>query len=215
MFSPADIPPSIAQAMNTDPTSAQTLSYQLDRKMTVLNHDLHRLQDSLSTHLPTATFASTLSALIPSIEDLAALPNGPPFAYELLIKLGGNLNSHGGDEGWNNEADAASRADFYGRLDECMVDIVKLRLDTEGVGGGGGGDKWDARVQVRRLEKTGAFLRSKLGLQQYFPKSAEILKRAAEREGRSAGGSGGGEGRVSGAQHSAGPVSGPVTGRDI
>ena len=81
--------------MNTDPTSAQTLSYQLDRKMTVLNHDLHRLQDSLSTHLPTATFASTLSALIPSIEDLAALPNGPPLAYELLIKLGGNLNSHG------------------------------------------------------------------------------------------------------------------------
>ena len=170
--------------MNTDPTSAQTLSYQLDRKMTVLNHDLHRLQDSLSTHLPTATFASTLSALIPSIEDLASLPNGPPLAYELIIKLGGNLNSHGGDEGWNNEADAASRADFYGRLDDTMVDVCKMRLESEGVGQGGGSERWDARVQVKRLEKTGAFLRSKLGLQQYFPKSTDVLRRASASEGR-------------------------------
>ena len=174
--------------MNTDTTAAQTLSYQLDRKMTVLNHDLHRLQDSLSMHLPTSTFATTLSALIPSIEDLAVLPGGPPQAYELLIKLGGNLNSHGGDEGWNNEADAASRADFYARLDECMLDVVRARLDSEGVGKVGGGvgakNEWSVSDQVRRLEKTGAFLRSKLGLQSYFPNSLEMLKRA---EGRTNG----------------------------
>ena len=172
--------------MNTEATSAQTLSYQLDRKMTVLNHDLHRLQDSLSMHLPTSTFATTLSALIPSIEDLAALPGGPPLAYELLIKLGGNLNSHGGDEGWNNEADAASRADFYGRLDECMLDVVRARLDTEGVGKSGAGVKgeWSVGDQIRRLDKTGAFLRSKLGLLSYFPRSLEVLKRA---DGRSNG----------------------------
>lgn len=172
--------------MNTDPTSAQTLSYQLDRKMTVLNHDLHRLQDSLSTHLPTATFASTLSALIPSIEDLAALPHGAPLAYELIIKLGGNLNSHGGDEGWNNEADASARAGFYERLDETMVDLCERRVEEEGLGKAAGaskGGEWSVADQVRRLEKTGAFLRSKLGLQRYFPRSTEVLRRA---EGTSA-----------------------------
>ncbi len=154
--------------MNADPTSAQTLNYQLDRKMTVLNHDLHRLQDSLSSHLPTATFASTLAQLIPSIEDLASLPGGAPLAFELLIKLGGNLNSHGGDEGWNNDADAASRAEFYRRLDECMLDVVGIRLEGE----------WDTRGDVKRMEKTAAFLRSKLGLREYFPRSLEVMRRA-------------------------------------
>ena len=172
--------------MNTDPTSAQTLNYQLDRKMTILNHDLHRLQDSLSTHLPTATFATTLAQLIPSIEELAALPGGPPLAFELLIKLGGNLNSHGGDEGWNNEADAASRADFYNQLDSCMMDIVKMRLkdsdahshpNEDGTVGSGQGENWQVGRDIKRLEKTGAFLRSKLGLREYFPRSLEIMKR--------------------------------------
>jgi len=159
--------------MNSDPTSAQTLNYQLDRKMTVLNHDLHRLQDSLSSHLPTATFASTLAQLIPSIEDLANLPSGPPLAFELIIKLGGNLNSHGGDEGWNNDADASSRAEFYARLDECMLDVVRLRLDP----GSREDPPWQVARDVKRLEKTGAFLRSKLGLQTYFPRSLEVMRR--------------------------------------
>lgn len=159
--------------MNSDPTSAQTLNYQLDRKMTVLNHDLHRLQDSLSSHLPTATFATTLAQLIPSIEDLSTLPGGPPLAFELIIKLGGNLNSHGGDEGWNNDADASSRADFYARLDECMLDVVKMRLAP----GSREDPPWVVSRDIKRLEKTGAFLRSKLGLQQYFPRSLTEMKR--------------------------------------
>lgn len=192
--------------MNADPAAAQTLNYQLDRKMTVLNHDLHRLQDSLATHLPTATFATTLAQLLPSIEDLAGLPCGSPLAFELLIKLGGNLNSHGGEEGWNNEADANSRADFYSQLDACMTDVVKTRLkETEqGMGGSdeaglshedgagsrgadpslsmfaagtGQGDNWAVARDIKRLEKTGAFLRSKLGLREYFPRSLELMKR--------------------------------------
>ncbi|CAF9933116.1 MAG: hypothetical protein ALECFALPRED_005481 [Alectoria fallacina] len=173
----ADVPPSIANAMNSDPTSAQTLNYQLDRKMTVLNHDLHRLQDSLSSHLPTATFASTLAQLIPSIEDLSALPGGPALAFELIIKLGGNLNSHGGDEGWNNDADASSRAEFYNRLDDCMLDIVRLRLAPAS----GEDPPWQVGRDIKRLEKTGAFLRTKLGLQTYFPRSLELMKRGESR----------------------------------
>ena len=158
--------------MNSDPTAAQTLNYQLDRKMTVLNHDLHRLQDSLSSHLPTATFATTLAQLIPSIEDLASLPSGAPLAFELIIKLGGNLNSHGGDDGWNNDADASSRAEFYAQLDSCMLDIVRLRLQP----GHREEPPWVVSRDIKRLEKTGAFLRSKLGLQTYFPKSLQEMK---------------------------------------
>ena len=171
--------------MNTDSAAAATLNYQLDRKMTVLNHDLHRLQDSLSTHLPTATFATTLAQLIGPIEDLAHLPGGSSLAFELLIKLGGNLNSHGGDEGWNNEADTASRADFYAKLDECMMDVVKMRLrDSDSAAGTGdvngeasAGDSWQVGRDIKRLDKTGAFLRSKLGLSEYFPRSLEIMRR--------------------------------------
>lgn len=158
--------------MNTDPTAAQTLNYHLDRKMTVLNHDLHRLQDSLSTHLPTSTFATTLETLIPSIENLSSLPAGPPLAFELIIKLGGNLNSHGGDEGWNNEADVASRAAFYGRLDECMVDVIRQRLSQSR----GEDPPWMIVRDIKRLEKTGTFLKSKIGLQSYFPRSLDVMQ---------------------------------------
>ena len=163
--------------MNNDANAAQTLNYQLDRKMTVLNHDLHRLQDSLSSHLPTATFATTLAQLIPSIEELSTLPGGAPLAFELIIKLGGNLNSHGGDEGWNNDADASSRADFYARLDDCMSDVVKLRLTP----GHREDSPWQVGRDVKRLEKTGAFLRSKLGLQAYFPRSLDMMRRGEQR----------------------------------
>jgi hypothetical protein len=166
-----DVPPSIAQSMNSDPAAAQTLNYHLDRKMTVLNHDLHRLQDSLSSHLPTSTFATTLETLLPPIETLSALPGGPSLAFELVIKLGGNLNSHEGDEGWNNEADASCRAAFYGRLDDCMVDVIRLRLSQRGED-----PPWMITKDVRRLEKTGAFLKSKIGLQAYFPRSLEVMQ---------------------------------------
>lgn len=163
--------------MNTDPTAAQTLNYHLDRKMTVLNHDLHRLQDSLSTHLPTSTFATTLETLIPSIENLSSLPGGPPLAFELIIKLGGNLNSHGGDEGWNNEADVASRAAFYGRLDDCMVDVIRQRLSQSR----GEDPPWMIIRDIKRLEKTGSFLKSKIGLQAYFPRSLDVMQYEVKR----------------------------------
>lgn len=164
--------------MNTDPSAAQTLNYHIDRKMTVLNHDLHRLQDSLSSHLPTSTFATTLETLLPSIESLSTLPSGPPLAFELIIKLGGNLNSHGGDEGWNNEADRASRAAFYARLDEVMVDIIRQRLEMKGAED----PSWAVFKDVKRLEKTGNFLKQKIGLQQYFPRSVERMQFEVNRQ---------------------------------
>ncbi|KAI4178937.1 MAG: hypothetical protein LQ348_005495 [Seirophora lacunosa] len=173
----ADVPPSIAAAMNSDSTSAQTLAHHLDRKMTILNHDLHRLQDSLSSHLPTSTFTTTLATLLPAIESLSLLPHGPPLAFELLIKLGGNLNSHGGEEGYNNDGDVASRADFYSRLDETMVDVVRRRLEK----GGEEEHAWYVGKDVKRLEKTGGFLRSKIGLQAYFPRTLDVMRYEVKR----------------------------------
>ncbi|KAL9013541.1 MAG: hypothetical protein Q9173_001772 [Seirophora scorigena] len=173
----ADVPPSIAAAMNSDSTSAQTLAHHLDRKMTILNHDLHRLQDSLSSHLPTSTFTTTLATLLPAIESLSLLPHGPPLAFELLIKLGGNLNSHGGEEGYNNDGDIASRADFYSRLDETMVDVVRRRLEK----GGEEEHAWYVGKDVKRLEKTGGFLRSKIGLQAYFPRTLDVMRYEVKR----------------------------------
>ena len=82
------------------------------------------------------------------------------------------MNSHGGEEGWNSEVDSRSRADFYARLDECMVDVVRQRL-------GQGSDEdppWDIKRDVKRLEKTGGFLRSQLGLQAYFPRSLDLMR---------------------------------------
>ncbi|KAL8897098.1 MAG: hypothetical protein Q9207_007388 [Kuettlingeria erythrocarpa] len=174
----ADVPPSIAAAMNhNDTTSAQTLAHHLDRKMTILNHDLHRLQDSLSSHLPTSTFTTTLATLLPAIESLSLLPNGPPLAFELLIKLGGNLNSHGGEDGYNNDGDIASRAEFYSRLDETMVDVVRRRLEKGSEEDG----PWYVGKDVKRLEKTGGFLRSKIGLQTYFPRSLDVMRYEVKR----------------------------------
>ncbi|KAL8695896.1 MAG: hypothetical protein Q9224_003093 [Gallowayella concinna] len=184
----ADVPASIAAAMNSDSTSAQTLAHHLDRKMTILNHDLHRLQDSLSSHLPTSTFTTTLATLLPAIESLSTLPHGAPLAFELLIKLGGNLNSHGGEEGYNNDGDIASRAEFYSRLDETMVEVVRRRLehpDEED-------QPWMVGRDVKRLEKTGGFLRSKIGLQAYFPRSLDVMRYEVKRGEVGINGRGGG-----------------------
>ena len=160
-----------------DPSSAQTLHYHIDRKMTVLNGDLHRLQDSLTTHLPTSTFATTLSSLLPPISELSTLPTGAALAFELIIKLGGNLNSHGGDDGWNNEADQASRAQFYAKLDDTMVDVIRQRLSQAGQEE----PPWVVARDVKRLEKTGTFLKSKIGLQSYFPRSLDVMRYEAKR----------------------------------
>ena len=158
--------------MNTDPSAAHTLNYQLDRKMAKLNNDLHHLQDSVTAHLPTSTFASTLLTLLPSVETLSMLPSGPPLAFEHILKLAGNLNSHGGDDGWNNDADASSRAEFYNRLDDCMVEVVRQRLNH----GSDEDPAWMIGRDVKRLEKNGAVLRSKIGLQAYFPRTLEVLR---------------------------------------
>lgn len=171
-----DVPASIAAAMNSDATSAQTLAHHLDRKMTILNHDLHRLQDSLSSHLPTSTFTTTLATLLPAIESLSTLPHGAPLAFELLIKLGGNLNSHSGDEGYNNDGDIASRAEFYSRLDETMVEVVRRRLENADEEE----QPWMVGRDVKRLEKTGVFLK-KIGLQAYFPRSLDVMRYEAKR----------------------------------
>ena len=154
--------------------------------MTMLNYDLHRLADSLPTSLPLSTIAQPLSTLLPPITHLSTLPSGPALAFELLIKLGGNLNSHhtssSFDESDITPEDARSRADFYTHLDEVMVDVIRRRIEQGSAGeehqqAGG----WQIGRDVKRLDKTGGFLREKMGLQNYFLRSLEVLRYETKR----------------------------------
>ncbi|KAK1079423.1 hypothetical protein LTR33_006404 [Friedmanniomyces endolithicus] len=184
---PTDVPPSIAHQMDTashssSPThAAATLNAQLDRKITIVNFDLHRLQDDLNDSLPTPSFSACMLKFLPDIARLSALPSGPRYAFDLLLKLGGNLNSHGGLEN-GDEDDLQERRAFYSRLDGAMVDIVRGRFREEG-------ESWGVQREIKRIEKTGAYLRN-WGVEPYFPRTLEVM-----RDGGSGGG--GGSGMVS------------------
>ena len=143
----------------------------------MLNFDLHRLADSLPSRLPTSTIGQTLSTLLPSITHLSTLAQGAPQAFELLIKLGGNINSH--NTGEESEADVKSTADFYTRLDETMVDVIRRRIEQGNAGEES--PEWQISRDVKRLEKTGTFLRTEMGLQNYFPRSLEVLRYETKR----------------------------------
>ncbi|GIZ43020.1 hypothetical protein CKM354_000626500 [Cercospora kikuchii] len=168
-----DVPPAIAQIMDSashasSPThAAATLNAQLDRKITIVNFDLHRLQDDLNDSLPTPSFSACMLKFLPDISRLSSLPSGPRYAFDLLLKLGGNLNSHGGLEN-GDEEDIMERKAFYGRLDEAMVDVVKGRFREEG-------DSWGVQREIKRIEKTGAYLRN-WGVEPYFPQTLEVMR---------------------------------------
>lgn len=168
-----DVPAAIAQVMDqsshqASPThAAATLNAQLDRKITIVNFDLHRLQDDLNDSLPTPSFSACMLKFLPDIGRLSSLPSGPRYAFDLLLKLGGNLNSHGGLEN-GDEDDLRERRAFYSRLDDAMVDVVKGRFREEG-------DSWGVQREIKRIEKTGAYLRN-WGVEPYFPNTLEVMR---------------------------------------
>ncbi len=171
--------------MDSQPDSAQTLNFQLDRKMTMVNYDLHRLQDALNDSLSPSYFVQALTTLLPDLERLAALPGGAKFAFELVIKLGGNLNSHGGAPSTPDDS-----LEFYERLDETMVDVIRLRLEQRG-------EEWQVMRDVKRIEKTGAYLRSYNGVTAYFPRSLKLMMQEVNlRSGGNGNGGVGGGGRA-------------------
>ncbi|TKX26571.1 hypothetical protein C1H76_1103 [Elsinoe australis] len=188
-----DVPPSIAAQMDTssphNPThAAATLNAQLDRKITIVNFDLHRLQDDLNDSLPTPSFSACMLKFLPDIARLSSLPSGPKFSFDLLLKLGGNLNSHGGLES-GDEEDLRERRSFYAKLDEAMVDVVSGRFREEGEG-------WGVQREIKRIEKTGAYLRN-WGVEPYFPKTLDVM-RGESGLGGGHGGLGGGHGGMGG-----------------
>lgn len=174
-----DVPPSIAKIMDsTTSEAALTLNAQLDRKITIVNFDLHRLQDDLNDSISAAHFASAMLKFLPDIERLAVLPGGPRHAFDLVLKLGGNLNSHGGlDSG--DPADAAARRDFYARLDTAMVDVVGRRFSE--------GEEWNVQREIKRIEKTAGYLKG-FGVEPYFPQTLDLMRRELEFQGQGRGG---------------------------
>ncbi|KAJ9635956.1 hypothetical protein H2201_000046 [Coniosporium apollinis] len=173
-----DVPPSIAKVMDsTTPDSANTLNAQLDRKITIVNFDLHRLQDDLNDSISASHFASAMSKFLPDITRLSALPTGPRYAFDLILKLGGNLNSHGGlDTG--DASDLAARRDFYGKLDQAMEEVVRRRFQEN--------EEWAVQREIKRIEKTAAYLRN-FGVEPYFPGTLDLMRRELEYRGQPAG----------------------------
>lgn len=165
-----DVPPSIAKIMDTQPEAAATLNAQLDRKITIVNFDLHRLQDDLNDSISSAHFASAMTKFLPDITRLASLAGGPRFAFDLILKLGGNLNSHGGLDS-NDAADLASRRDFYSKLDTAMVDVVTRRFQEN--------EDWPVGREIKRIEKTAAYLRN-FGVEPYFPGTLDAMRREVD-----------------------------------
>jgi hypothetical protein len=166
-----DVPPSIAKIMDTTtPDAAITLNAQLDRKITIVNFDLHRLQDDLNDSISSAHFASAMLKFLPDIQRLALLPQGPRHAFDLVLKLGGNLNSHGGLDS-ADEDDINARRDFYARLDAAMVDVVGRRF--------GEGEEWNVSREIKRIEKTAQYLMT-FGVKPYFPDTLDLMRREVE-----------------------------------
>lgn len=60
-----------------------------------------------------------------------------------------------------------------------MVDVVRRRLERGPGEEDGGG--WYVGKDVKRLEKTGGFLRSKIGLQAYFPRTLDVMRYEVKR----------------------------------
>lgn len=166
-----DVPPSIAKIMDTTtPDAAVALNAQLDRKITIVNFDLHRLQDDLNDSISSSHFASAMLKFLPDIQRLALLPQGPRHAFDLVLKLGGNLNSHGGIDSADAN-DIAARRDFYARLDTAMVDVVTRRF--------GEGEEWSVQREIKRIEKTASYLKT-YGVEPYFPQTLDTMKRELE-----------------------------------
>jgi hypothetical protein len=170
-----DVPPSIAKAMDSQPDSATALNAQLDRKITIVNFDLHRLQDDLNDSISSSHFASAMSKFLPDISRLSALPSGARYAFDLVLKLGGNLNSHGTlDPATNNPdaaADLSARREFYGKLDTAMVDVVRRRFQE--------GEEWPVQREIKRIEKTAAYLRN-FGIEPYFPATLDAMRKEVD-----------------------------------
>jgi hypothetical protein len=166
----------------TTPDAAVTLNAQLDRKITIVNFDLHRLQDDLNDSISSAHFASAMLKFLPDIQRLALLPAGPRHAFDLVLKLGGNLNSHGGlDNG--DEDDINARRDFYAKLDQAMVDVVSRRF--------GEGEEWNVSREIKRIEKTAQYLVT-YGIKPYFPQTLDLMRNEVGYQNGAAQQSGGG-----------------------
>ena len=185
------------------PAAASALNAQLDRKITIVNFDLHRLQDDLNDSISSAHFAAAMAKFLPDIRRLTALPAGPRHAFELIVKLVGNLNSHGGLEATAPSAprhggDAEQHGDEHDEHDDDdsagpsaraieedrrARQTFYERMDSELAAvvarRSAEGEDWPVGREVKRLEKNAAYLKS-LGIEPYFPRALDVMRREAQ-----------------------------------
>lgn len=136
-----DMPPSFRQHIDSrdsqaGSTKAATLLYtQLNRKINVVNYDLHRLQDDLNNAMQLTSFAPCMMSFLPQIDRLATLPGGAEYAGKLISMLGSTIINHA-DAGQPEGQDAAvidqERMTYFNKLDIALYPIMESRLKLEG-----------------------------------------------------------------------------------
>ena len=214
-----DVPPTLTRLIDSTPSAAPELFKQIDRKVTIVNFDLHRLQDDLNDSISSSHFAAAMLKFIPDVQRLARLPEGPRYAYEAVVKIVGNLTSHGGheidedgvsvdgagggamggEEREERDVNRRARESFFRKMDHELQSIIRAREHE--------GETWHVGRELKRLEKNEHYLKE-MGLGPYFPGSIELLRgmlthAGSGHSGGGVGGGGGGGGRGGDQMHGA------------
>lgn len=174
------MPNEIANIIDRSDDAASLLYSQLDRKITIVNFDLHRLQDDMNDSISSSHFANTMAKFIPDIRRMAKLPEGCHYAFETVVKLIGNLTQHGGQESPDTMSreeiteNQHARQQFFHKMDMELLDIIERRVDQR--------DTWEPQKELKRLEKNETFLKE-MGLGPYFPDSIGRLREIVEQGG--------------------------------
>lgn len=162
--------------IDSTPDAAEQLYRAIDRKVTIVNFDLHRLQDDLGESISLTYFGTCMMKMAPELHRLARLPHGASFAHEQIIKLVGNLTNHlSSGMGENKtseqmEEDRHAQEDFFHRIDEVLLDVTKQREPG-----------WNVGREVKRMEKNAEYLKD-MGIGPYFPRTIQLMRQMAPGE---------------------------------
>jgi hypothetical protein len=138
-----------------------------------VNFDLHRLQDDLNDNISSSHFAAAMSKFIPDVRRMQSLPGGPRYAYEIVIKIVGNLTAHGGHESTDNMTNEEvtqnrrEREKFFVTMDDELVHCIEGRHDER--------EQWDMEREIKRMEKNEGYIKA-MGIGPYFPKSLGLMR---------------------------------------
>lgn len=169
-----DVPPEMTAIIDSTPDAAQQLHRAIDRKVTIVNFDLHRLQDDLGESISVGYFSTCMLKIVPELHRLSHLTGGAALAHEQIIKMVGNLTSHLGSgigEGKTQEEvdeDKHAQESFFREIDEVLYGVTKQRERQQG-------GEFEVERELKRMTKNSEYLKQ-LGIFGYFPRTIGYLQ---------------------------------------